>query len=88
MRRMGSLQRGHTISDVGTAPMTFAATATSKDTGHRTARRGLRGAIEGARGLPTRGRLLLGWCMSMHSIMHTLLPLWIDGLLTAEPHTV
>jgi hypothetical protein len=48
----------------------------------------IEGRIEGARGLPTRGRLLLGWPMSMHRILHTLLPLWIDGLLIAEPHTI
>jgi hypothetical protein len=51
-------------------------------------KRGLPERIKRARGLPTRGRLLLGWPMSMHRILHTLLPLWIDGLLIAEPHTI
>jgi len=88
LQRMESLRRGHIISGVQTAPRTLAATATSRDTGRRTARKGLPGRIEGARGLPTRGRLLLGWPMSMHRILHTLLPLWIDGLLIVEPHTI
>ena len=49
------------INGVGTAPRPLAATATSRDTWRRTVRRGLPRRIEGARGLPTQGRLLLGW---------------------------
>ena len=88
-RRMGSLRRWYTISGVGTTGRTLSATATSRDTGRRTARRGFPGRIEGARGLATRGRLLLGWSRSMPRIMHTVLLLpWINGLLIAELHTI
>jgi len=88
-RRMRRRRRWHTISGVGIAPRTLAATATSRDTGRRTGWRGLPGRIEGARGLPMRGRLLLRWPRSMHRILHTIpLQLWINGLLIAEPHTI
>jgi len=88
IRRMESLGSGYIISDVGTPGMTLAATASSRGTPQRNARCRLPGSIERARGLPMQVRPLRGWPRSTHRIMQNPLPLWIDGLLIAEPHTI